>query len=66
LTTPNGSLRTLTPPTIGYLAAMAAALGTNDVDSTLGAMRYVLRRDERQRGVLFPARIDQRRTRSDW
>ena len=52
-----GSLRLITPALVGYLARFASIIGTDDLDSTLGALRWVVRTDEGRRGIQFSERI---------
>jgi hypothetical protein len=52
-----GSLRRITPALVGYLARMASLVGTTEVESSLAALRMVVRDDEIIRGIQFPDRI---------
>lgn len=56
-----GSLRTLTPALVGYLAGAGALLGADDLDTTLGGVRHIVQRDELERGRRFTDRIAERR-----
>lgn len=55
-----GELRKLLPHLVGYLASTGAIIGTNDLPSTLGAVRSLVATDEIRRGVDFTARIAER------
>jgi hypothetical protein len=52
-----GSLRKLTPAFVGYLARLGSIIGTTDLDSTLGAARWLVTEDELRRRVPFSDRI---------
>lgn len=52
-----GELRKLTPALIGYLARAASLAGTDDLPSTLGAVRHLVHRDEARRGLMFEDRV---------
>lgn len=58
-----GSIRRLTPALVGYLASAAALLGADDLGSTMPAVRWLVERDQRIRGVDFVDRIAERRAR---
>lgn len=56
-----GELRIITPALVGYLARAGALSGADDLDTTIGAVRHLVARDERQRGIPFESRIAERR-----
>ena len=56
-----GTLRCIFPALVGYLAAFAVAVGTEEIDDTLVALDCQLRNDEIARRVPFPERIERRR-----
>lgn len=51
-----GELRKLLPHCVGYLANIAAIIGTTDLASTLGAVRSLVADDEVRRQTSFDAR----------
>jgi hypothetical protein len=55
-----GELRKLLPHLVGYLASTGAIIGTDDLPSTLGAVRSLVASDEIRRGVDFSDRIAER------
>lgn len=56
-----GELRIITPALVGYLARAGALSGADDLDTTIGAARHLVARDERRRGVPFESRIAERK-----
>lgn len=55
-----GQLRTITPQLVGYLSSTAAVVGTEDLASTLAAVRRIVHDDENRRGIPFPVRVADR------
>lgn len=55
-----GDLRSVLPGAIGYLASVAAIEGTTDTASTLRRMAELIAQDEKDRGVVFEGRIEDR------
>lgn len=55
-----GELRKLLPQLVGYLASTGAVIGTPDLASTLGAVRWLVMDDEIKRHVPFDARVAER------
>lgn len=53
-------LSKITPALVGYLATAGELCGVDNLDSTLAAVRQLVQRDERSRGVMFPDRIADR------
>lgn len=52
-----GQLRVIMPTVVGYLARVGALVGTDDLGTTLGAVRSLVADDEVRRGQLFADRI---------
>ncbi len=56
----HGELRKLLPQLVGYLATTGAIVGTDDLASTLGAVRSLVADDEIRRHVPFEGRVAER------
>ncbi|MGB3412054.1 MAG: hypothetical protein WBA45_12750 [Microthrixaceae bacterium] len=55
-----GQLWKITPQIVGYLTSAAALVGTDDLTSTLAAVRHLVHEDENRRGIPFTDRIADR------
>jgi hypothetical protein len=52
-----GQLRLIVPQLVGYAARVGALLATDDLDTTMAAIRRLVQDDEIRRGTLFADRI---------
>ena len=55
-----GDLRKIMPTLVGYSARVGALVGTDDLDTTMAAIRQLIATDERRRGVMFADRLAER------